>query len=66
MHVLLTGASGFIGSQLLPRLHREGHELRALARDPTALQIPSAWGVEVVRGDVVSGEGLARALAGVE
>ncbi len=66
MHVLLTGASGFIGSQLLPRLHREGHELRALARDPTALHIPSAWGVEVVRGDVVSGEGLARALAGVE
>jgi uncharacterized protein YbjT (DUF2867 family) len=66
MRVLLTGASGFIGSQLLPRLYREGYTLRALARDPTRLQIPSAWGVEVVQGDAVSGAGLARALAGVE
>lgn len=66
MHVLLTGASGFIGSRLLPRLHRDGHELRVLARDPTRLHVPPAWGVEVVQGDVVSGEGLARALAGVE
>jgi uncharacterized protein YbjT (DUF2867 family) len=66
VHVLLTGASGFIGSQLLPKLHRDGHETRALARDPARLHIPSAWEVEVVRGDVVSGEGLARALAGVE
>ncbi len=66
MHVLLTGASGFIGSQLLPQLHREGHEVRALARDPTRLRLPTTWGVEVVQGDVVSGAGLTRALAGVE
>jgi uncharacterized protein YbjT (DUF2867 family) len=66
MHILLTGASGFIGSQLLPRLHRDGHELRAFARDPARLRIPSAWGVEVVRGDVLGGEGLAKALEGVE
>jgi uncharacterized protein YbjT (DUF2867 family) len=66
MHVLLTGASGFIGSQLLPQLHREGHEVRALARDPARLRLPTTWGVEVVQGDVVSGAGLARALAGVE
>ncbi len=66
MHVLLTGGSGFIGSQLLPKLYRDGHELRVFARDPARLHIPSAWGVEVVQGDVVSGEGLARALAGVE
>ncbi len=66
MHVLLTGASGFIGSQLLPKLYREGHELRVFARDPARLHLPPAWGVEVVQGDVVSGDGLARALAGVE
>ncbi len=66
MQILLTGGSGFIGSQLLPRLHSDGHELRAFARDPARLRIPSAWGVEVVRGDVLSGEGLAEALAGIE
>jgi uncharacterized protein YbjT (DUF2867 family) len=66
MHVLITGASGFIGSQLLPRLHRDGHELRVLARDPTRLRIPAAWGIETVRGDVLEGSGLAQALDEVE
>ena len=41
MRVLVTGASGFAGSLLIPRLHREGHALRAFARDPTRLRIPS-------------------------
>jgi uncharacterized protein YbjT (DUF2867 family) len=66
MRVLVTGASGFIGSQLLPRLHREGYELRVLARDPTRLRIPPAWGIETVRGDVLGDEGLAQALKDIE
>jgi uncharacterized protein YbjT (DUF2867 family) len=66
MRVLITGASGFIGSQLLPRLHREGHELRVLAREPTRLRIPPAWGIETVRGDVLGNEGLAQALQDIE
>ncbi len=66
MRVLLTGASGFAGSLLLPRLHGEGHEVRAFARDPARLRIPIAWHVETVRGDVISGAGLKEALDGVE
>jgi uncharacterized protein YbjT (DUF2867 family) len=65
MRVLIAGASGFVGSLLLPSLHRDGHELRALARDPAQIRTPAAWDVEVVRGDVLSGEGLERALEGV-
>jgi UDP-glucose 4-epimerase len=34
MRVLLTGTSGFIGRQLLPRLLQAGHEVRALIRQP--------------------------------
>jgi uncharacterized protein YbjT (DUF2867 family) len=66
MRVLITGASGFAGSLLIPRMHREGHELRVFARDPTRLRIPVAWDVETVRGDVVSGDGLTEALEGIE
>ncbi len=63
MEILLTGATGFVGSQLLPALQREGHEVRALTRRPQSLAQSSA---EVLRGDAVTGEGLERALRGVE
>ena len=80
MRVLVTGASGFAGSLLIPRLASEGHEVRALGRDPArvrevlarshdgreAASAPEPAGVEVVRGDVLGGAGLERALAGVE
>jgi uncharacterized protein YbjT (DUF2867 family) len=64
MRILLTGASGAIGSQLAPQLAGAGHELRALARDPRRV---TASGIdEIFRGDVLSGEGLEEALAGAE
>jgi uncharacterized protein YbjT (DUF2867 family) len=74
MRILVTGASGFVGSLLVPRLHSEGHTVRALGRDParviTALQESAPDGeaedVEVLRGDVLSGAGLDRALAQVD
>ncbi|HEY1449698.1 MAG TPA: NAD(P)H-binding protein [Solirubrobacteraceae bacterium] len=62
MRVLLTGASGFIGALLVPRLHAAGHELRALARDPSRVQVE----LPIVRGDAVSGEGLEQALDGID
>ncbi|HEY7951470.1 MAG TPA: NAD(P)H-binding protein [Solirubrobacteraceae bacterium] len=66
MRILLTGATGFAGSLLLPRLHRAGHDVRAFARDPTRLHIPIAWYIKTVRGDVISGAGLDEALQGIE
>ncbi len=85
MRILLTGASGFIGSTLAPALLAEGHELRGLTRDPkhakhvlrrptrdpqraseASPSLPLAPEMEVVRGDVLTGEGLTRALEGVE
>jgi len=63
MKILLTGATGYVGAQLLPALEAAGHDVRCLARTPEAL---ASTGVEVVKGDVLSGEGLDEALAGIE
>jgi uncharacterized protein YbjT (DUF2867 family) len=61
---LITGATGYVGGRLLERLTREGRTLRALARDPSRLDSDMP-GLEVVGGDLVTGEGLERALDGV-
>jgi len=60
--VLVTGASGFVGDALIPRLLRDGHAVRAFARDPARVR----HDVPVVRGDAISGEGLGAAMDGVE
>ena len=59
---LVTGGTGYIGSRLLRRLAADGRPLRALARRPERLDpLP---GVEGVRGDLLSTDGLERALDG--
>ena len=63
MRILVTGPSGAIGAALA-RAMSETHELRALAREPA--RVEAVTGLEVVRGDALTGEGLRAALAGVE
>jgi uncharacterized protein YbjT (DUF2867 family) len=59
---LVTGASGYVGGRLLRRLAGEGRPVRALARVPE--RVERLAGVEVLRGDVLTGHGLAAALDG--
>jgi len=69
MRILVTGASGFVGSLLVARLRADGHAVRALGRDPERVRAAlahGAAGVELVRADVLSGAGLERALADVQ
>jgi uncharacterized protein YbjT (DUF2867 family) len=62
MRILVTGASGFVGSLLVPRLHSDGHEVRTLSRDPARVSVDA----EVIRGDALTGEGLSRAMKSVD
>ncbi|MCH1881725.1 SDR family oxidoreductase [Agrococcus sp. ARC_14] len=65
--VLVTGATGYIGGRLTPRLVEAGHEVRALARDPGRLRDASwADAVDVVQGDLEVADDVRRAVAGVD
>jgi dihydroflavonol-4-reductase len=60
--VVVTGATGFLGEHLCRVLVEQGHAVRGLARSRSA--ILADLGVEHVRGDVLDGPELDRALAG--
>ena len=60
---LLTGATGFVGGRLLPRL-AEVDDVRCLVRDAGRLDAPA--GVDVVEGDLADPADVARALDGVD
>ena len=63
---LVFGASGYIGTRLVPRLLAEGLPVRVSSRDP-ALLAARAWpGVEIIGADALQPATLGPALAGVD
>jgi len=66
MHILLTGATGYVGGVLLTELERRGHSVRCLARRPEKLIGKTGPHTEVMAGDAADPEDLARACAGID
>jgi len=63
MRVFVTGASGHIGSAVVPELIQAGHEVVGLARSGTSAAAVQAMGANVRRGDLEDLEGLRAAVA---
>ena len=64
--ILVTGATGYVGGRLAPRLLEAGYRVRVLARDPSRLQgRPWSDQVEIVAGDALQPQTLAPAMQDV-
>ncbi|MEU6832902.1 NAD(P)H-binding protein [Nocardia beijingensis] len=62
--IVITGATGTIGSEIIRQLSSRGAAIRAVTRDPDRADVPA--GVEVARGDYTDVASMAKAMAGAE
>ena len=62
--ILLTGASGYVGSRLWPKLETQGYRVRCMARNPEKLHNQVGSETEVVKGNVLDIVSLHQALKG--
>ena len=66
MNILVTGATGFVGSHLCRALTESGHHVRALHRPTSSLELLDGTTVELVQGDLFDTESLALAAGDME
>jgi len=67
--VFVTGATGFVGQELLHRLHDAGHSARILARDAKSRRVREAatrWHTEVHQGNILDAASMEGGLNGVD
>jgi uncharacterized protein YbjT (DUF2867 family) len=64
--VLLTGATGYVGGRLLEVLTARGFRVRCLVRRPSLWARRDEPGLEIVAGDCLDDDAVARACAGVD
>jgi nucleoside-diphosphate-sugar epimerase len=66
MRVFVTGASGFIGSELVKQLIAAGHQVRGMVRSDEGAAAVAALGAEVLRGNLIDLDSLRRGATGVD
>jgi len=65
-HILIAGATGYIGGRLVKRLNARGEWIRCVARDLGHIDLHRWPGVEVVEGDLADQGAARRALDGID
>ncbi|MCC7242162.1 MAG: NAD-dependent epimerase/dehydratase family protein [Acidobacteria bacterium] len=63
---LVTGATGFLGSELTKQLIGRGHQVVALVRSPARASVLRTLGVELHEGDITDRESLRAPMTGVD
>jgi uncharacterized protein YbjT (DUF2867 family) len=64
--ILVTGGTGFVGSEIVRQLVEAGHRVRVLSRHPEkARELQNLEGVEIVAGDALEPTSLSEAMRGV-
>lgn len=66
MRVFVTGATGFIGTELVKELVAASHQVRGLSRSDAGMGQLTAAGAEAVRGDLKNIDGLRRGAEGMD
>ncbi len=66
MRILVTGATGLLGSALLPILRAQGHRVRALVRFTSHTDLVDLRDVEIVQGNILEPDSLPDAISGVD
>lgn len=62
--ILVTGATGLVGSHFAEQARQRGLKVRALCRAGAAIELLNEWGVEIVEGDLGNTESLKKACDG--
>src|SRR4051812_25364641 len=65
MKILITGATGYVGGQLLPKLIASGHDVRCMVRDPSRVRY-GLEGAAVVKGDALLPDSLLPSMQGID
>jgi uncharacterized protein YbjT (DUF2867 family) len=64
--ILVTGATGYVGGELVKALLAAGHRVRCLVRRPEAMKPQQVAGAEVFAGDVLDPSSIRAAMKGVD